>query len=128
MASTDEVCFLSALCILGTHRQVVMHMFQSKSCKPACVNRSTGLTHGLAESMLDAAFLSADNDDSGQLSAAEIDNVFFSDSLREGSSSGDGSKKQLTKLDWIGKDLHERVVCMCSDFVPALSLEVWIAF
>ena len=97
--------------------------------------------------MIDAAFLAVDDDDSGMLSANEIEHVFFggidhrllslehagTHSSRRASHVPPAglpktkSRRVPTELDWINKDLDDRIMQLCSDFVPALSLQVHLS-
>ena len=97
--------------------------------------------------MIDAAFLAVDDNDSGMLSANEIEHVFFggidhrllslehagTHSSRRASHVPPAglpktkSRRVPTELDWINKDLDDRIMQLCSDFVPALSLQVHLS-
>ena len=97
--------------------------------------------------MIDAAFLAVDDDDSGMLSASEIDHAFFggvdhlllslehagTHSRRSASHVPPAgprktkSKREPAELDWIKKDLDDRIMQLCSEFVPALSLQVHLS-
>ena len=93
----------------------------------------------LSGSMIDATFCVVDDDDSGQLSSNEIETAFFGARTRskrqimkdkvkdkvERQGRKTKSKRQIMRdSDWISKHLEDRIEQTCSEFVPALSLQV----